>query len=149
MKIEFSMYDPNLVQPMREEVTALGFKELLNEYDVVNEIETKGTALVFVNSVCGCAAGKARPGLKLAIKWAEENNALPDRLLTVFAGMEKAAVNEVRKYLEPNPPSSPQIALVKDGKLVSLIPRHEIENTNEFVVAEKIIKLLQENCRKD
>lgn len=149
MKIEFSMYDPNLVQPMREEVTALGFKELLNEYDVVNEIETKGTALVFVNSVCGCAAGKARPGLKLSIKWAEENNALPDRLLTVFAGMEKAAVNEVRKYLEPNPPSSPQIALVKDGKLVSLIPRHEIENTNEFVVAEKIIKLLQENCRKD
>lgn len=149
MKIEFSMYDPNLVKPMREEVTILGFKELLNKNDVINEIGAQGTALVFVNSVCGCAAGKARPGLKLAMKWAEENNVMPDRLLTAFAGMEKEAVNEVRKYFEPNPPSSPQIGILKDGKLKSLIPRHEIENTNEFVVADKIVKLLQENCRKD
>lgn len=149
MNIEFSMYDPNLVKPMREEVTALGFKELLNKEDVIKEIESEGTALVFVNSVCGCAAGKARPGLKLAVQWAVDNNCLPDRLLTAFAGMEKEAVNTVRGYFDNNPPSSPQIGLTKNGKLVTLIHRHEIENSNEIVVAEKIVKLLQENCRKD
>lgn len=142
------MYDPNLVKPMREEVTALGFKELFNSNDAVDEIEAEGTALVFVNSVCGCAAGKARPGLRIAMDWARENNALPDRLLTAFAGMEKDAVSKVRTYFEPNPPSSPQIALLKDGNLVSLIHRYEIENSNEFVVAEKIVKLLKDNCMK-
>ncbi len=148
MKIEFGMYDPNLVKPMREEVTELGFKELLTQNDAADEIEKEGTALVFVNSVCGCAAGKARPGLKLAMQWAHANNALPDRLLTAFAGMEKEAVSKVRSYFEPNPPSSPQIGLLKDGKLVSLIHRYDIESTDEFTVAEKIVKLLQENCRK-
>lgn len=148
MKIEFSMYDPNLVKPMRDEVTTLGFKELLNKEEAVNEIESKGTALVFVNSVCGCAAGKARPGLKMAVKWATDNNCLPDKMLTAFAGMEKEAVSTVRGYFENNPPSSPQIAMMKDGKLVSLIHRHEIENSDEFVVAEKIVKLLQAS-RKD
>lgn len=143
MKIEFSMYDPNLVKPMRDEVTTLGFKELLNKEEAVNEIESKGTALVFVNSVCGCAAGKARPGLKMAVKWATDNNCLPDKMLTAFAGMEKEAVNTVRGYFENNPPSSPQFAMMKDGKLVSMIQRHEIENSDEFVVAEKIVKLLQ------
>lgn len=143
MKIEFSMYDPNLVKPMRDEVTTLGFKELLNKEEAISEIENEGTALVFVNSVCGCAAGKARPGLKMAIKWAEENGFMPDRLLTAFAGMEKDAVETVRGYFENNPPSSPQIAMMKDGKLVSLIPRHEIENSDEFAVAEKIVKILQ------
>ena len=143
MKIEFSMYDPNLVKPMRDEVTTLGFKELFIKEEAAKEIESKGTALVFVNSVCGCAAGKARPGLKMAINWATENNCLPDRLLTAFAGMEKEAVNTVRGYFENNPPSSPQFAMMKDGKLVSLIHRHEIENSDEFVVAEKIVKLLQ------
>ncbi len=143
MKIEFSMYDPNLVKPMRDEVTTLGFKELFNKEEVAKEIESTGTALVFVNSVCGCAAGKARPGLKMAVKWATENDCLPDRLLTAFAGMEKEAVNTVRSYFENNPPSSPQIAMMKDGKLVSMIHRYEIENSDEFVVAEKIVKLLQ------
>ena len=92
---------------------------------------------------------KRRPGLKLAVQWAIDNNCFPDKLLTVFAGMEKEAVNTVRSYFNNNPPSSPQIALTKDGKLVSLIHRHEIENSNEIVVAEKIVKILQENCRKD
>jgi putative YphP/YqiW family bacilliredoxin len=148
MKIEFSMYDPNLVKPMRDEVTTLGFKELLSKEEVIKEIESDGYALVFVNSVCGCAAGKARPGLKMAVKWADENNCLPDRLLTAFAGMEKEAVNTVRGYFENNPPSSPQIALTKNGKLVSLIHRHEIENSDEFVVAEKIVNILKA-CRKE
>ncbi|MFA7362135.1 MAG: BrxA/BrxB family bacilliredoxin [Candidatus Kapaibacterium sp.] len=149
MELDISTYDPDLVQPMRDEVTELGFKELLTREDVTDEIEMHGTVLVFVNSVCGCAAGKARPGLKLAMKWAEENNALPDRLLTAFAGMEKEAVNEVRKYFAPNPPSSPQIGLISEGKLAALISRQEIENGDEFVVANKIIKLLQENCRRE
>lgn len=148
MKIEFSMYDPNLVKPMREEVTTLGFKELLNKEEAIKEIESKGTALVFVNSVCGCAAGKARPGLKLALEYAKENNCLPDKLLTAFAGMEKEAVNTVRGYFENNPPSSPQIAMMKDGKLVSLIHRHEIENADEHLVAEKIVKLLQDSRKE-
>jgi len=148
MKIEFSMYDPNLVKPMRDEVTTLGFKELLNKEEALTEIENKGTALVFVNSVCGCAAGKARPGLKLAVQWAKDNNYLPDRMLTAFAGMEKEAVNVVRGYFENNPPSSPQIAMMKDGKLFSLINRNQIENSDEFMIAEKIVKLLQD-CRKE
>jgi putative YphP/YqiW family bacilliredoxin len=143
MKIEFSMYDPNLVKPMRDEVVTLGFKELLNKEEAIKEIESDGTALVFVNSVCGCAAGKARPGLKIAIQWASENDCMPDKLLTAFAGMEKEAVDIVRGYFENNPPSSPQIAMMKDGKLVSLITRQEIENSDEFIVAEKIVKLLQ------
>lgn len=143
MKIEFSMYDPNLVKPMRDEVTTLGFKELLNKEEATKEIENEGTALVFVNSVCGCAAGKARPGLKLAIQWAKDNNCLPDTLLTAFAGMEKEAVNTVRGYFDNNPPSSPQFAMLKDGKLISMIHRQEIESSDEFAVAEKIVKLLQ------
>ena len=148
MKIEFSMYDPNLVKPMRDEVTTLGFKELLNKEEAIKEIESKGTALVFVNSVCGCAAGKARPGLKMAVQWAAENNCMPDRMLTAFAGMEKETVNIVRGYFGNNPPSSPQIAMIKDGKLVTLIHRHEIENSDEFAVAEKIVKLLQDSRKE-
>lgn len=148
MEIQISMYDPRLVKPMRDEVTTLGFKELITKEETIKEIESKGTALVFVNSVCGCAAGKARPGLKLAVQWAEKNNCSPDKLLTVFAGMEKEAVNTVRGYFGNNPPTSPQIAMMKDGKLVSLIQRQEIENSDEFVVAEKIVKILQV-CRKE
>jgi putative YphP/YqiW family bacilliredoxin len=148
MEIQISMYDPRLVKPMRDEVTTLGFKELITKEETIKEIESKGTALVFVNSVCGCAAGKARPGLKLAVKWAETNKCMPDKMLTVFAGMEKEAVNIVRGYFGNNPPTSPQIAMMKDGKLVSLIQRQEIENSDEFDVAEKIVKLLQV-CRKE
>jgi putative YphP/YqiW family bacilliredoxin len=148
MKIEFSMYDPNLVKPMRDEVTALGFKELFNKEEAIQEIEKEGTALVFINSVCGCAAGKARPGLKLGIQWAKDNNCLPDSLLTAFAGMEKEAVNTVRGYFENNTPSSPQIAMMKDGKLISMIHRQEIENSDEFIVAEKIVKLLKESRKE-
>jgi len=148
MEFQISMYDPRLVKPMRDEVTTLGFKEIITKEEATKEIESKGTALVFVNSVCGCAAGKARPGLKLAVEWALKNNCLPDKLLTVFAGMEKEAVNVVRGYFGNNPPTSPQIALMKDGKLVSLIQRNEIESSDEFVVAEKIVKIIKD-CRKE
>jgi len=149
MKLEFNLYDPNLIKPMRDEVTSLGFKELFNIEQVEHEINKSGTTLVFVNSVCGCAAGKARPGLKIAMEYAKENNILPDNLLTVFAGMEKSAVSKVREYFKNLPASSPQIALFNDGKFINIIQRNEIENSNEFQVAEKIIAILKENYRKD
>lgn len=143
------MYDPILVQPMRDEVRELGFNELYKSKDVTKELSEKGTAFIFVNSVCGCAAGKARPGLKLAIKFASENNFMPDKLLTVFAGMEKEAVGTVRKYFGSYPPSSPQMALLKDGKIVSMIQRFEIENTDAETVAEKILGTFAEHCGKN
>jgi putative YphP/YqiW family bacilliredoxin len=143
------MYDPMMVQPMREEAVDIGFKELYTSEEVENELKKDGTSFVFVNSVCGCAAGKARPGLRIAINWAKENNFMPDRLITVFAGMEKDAVNQVRSYLDNNPPTSPQMALLKDGKLVELIQRNEIENNDAYKVAEKVANVLSKHCAKE
>lgn len=142
------MYDPIMVKPMREEVKEMGFKEMYTPDEVSNELGKKGSTLVFVNSVCGCAAGKARPGLSLAINWAKQNNAMPDNLVTVFAGMEKDAVAEARNYFTGYAPSSPQIALLKDGKLLHMIQRHEIENNDANTVANKIAGVLKEYCSK-
>ncbi|MBK8553788.1 MAG: BrxA/BrxB family bacilliredoxin [Ignavibacteria bacterium] len=142
------MYDPIMVQPMRTEAKDIGFKELYTPEEVKTELDKNGTTLVFVNSVCGCAAGKARPGLKVAIDWAKENNVLPDNLVTVFAGMEKEAVEETRKYFTGFAPSSPQLALIKDGKLVHMIQRHEIENNDANAVANKVAAALKEYCSK-
>ncbi|MEO8210443.1 MAG: BrxA/BrxB family bacilliredoxin, partial [bacterium] len=100
-------------------------------------------------SVCGCAAGKARPGLSIAIDWAKENNALPDNLVTVFAGMEKDAVDETRKFFTGYAPSSPQMALIKDGELVHMIQRFEIENNDANAVANKVAGVLKQYCTKE
>lgn len=143
------MYDPIMVQPMREEAKEIGFKELYTPEEVKHELDKKGTTLVFVNSVCGCAAGKARPGLSIAIDWAKENNAMPDNMVTVFAGMEKDAVQEARKYFTGIPPSSPQIALIKDGELMNMIPRLEIEGNDANTVANKVAGVLKEYCIKE
>lgn len=143
------MYDPVMVQPMRDETVKMGFKELYTAQEVINELNKEGNTFVFVNSVCGCAAGKARPGLAAAIEWAKENNALPDNMVTVFAGMEKDAVNEARKYFTGIAPSSPQIALLKDGKLIHMIQRFEIENNDAQTVANKIAGVLKEYCSKE
>lgn len=143
------MYDPIMVQPMRTEATEIGFKELQTRDEVKRELSREGTTLVFVNSVCGCAAGKARPGLKAAIEWAKENNAMPDNLITVFAGMEKDAVDEARSYFTGIAPSSPQLALMKDGKLVHMIQRFEIENNDANTVANKVAGVLKEYCVKE
>lgn len=142
------MYDPIMVQPMRTEAKEIGFKELYTPEEVKSELDKTGTTLVFVNSVCGCAAGKARPGLKVAIEWAKENNLLPDNLVTVFAGMEKQAVEEARKYFSGFAPSSPQLALLKDGKLLHMLQRHEIENNDANAVANKVAAALKEYCSK-
>jgi putative YphP/YqiW family bacilliredoxin len=137
------MYDPIMVQPMRDEAKGIGFTELYTPEEVKSELSKEGTTFVFVNSVCGCAAGKARPGLAAAIDWAKENNYMPDRLVTVFAGMEKDAVNEARSFFGDYPPSSPQMAMLKDGKVVHMIERLDIENNDANTVANKVAYILK------
>src|SRR4051812_8407901 len=118
------MYPEEIVIPMKEELTENGFKELLSANDVENAINEKGTTLVMINSVCGCSAGTARPGVLMAVT---KGTKRPDKLTTSFAGFDIEAVNKVREHLMPYPPSSPAIALFKDGKLVHFIERHNIE----------------------
>ena len=125
------MYDSAMVQPMREEVTRLGVTELKTPAEVDQAVQKKGTVLVFVNSVCGCAAAGARPGLTLALM--HKNR--PDHLFTVFAGMEREAVAKARDYFKPYQPSSPQIALLKDGKIVHMMQRHDIEGRDPQTIA--------------
>jgi putative YphP/YqiW family bacilliredoxin len=136
------MYDPDLVQPMREEVTRLGIKELLTPQEVEAAVKQPGTTLVFVNSVCGCAAGGARPGLRLSLMHKKK----PDRIVSVFAGMETQAVEKAREYFRPYRPSSPQIALLKDGKLVKMIQRQDIEGKEPAMVAKDLTEAFDKFC---
>lgn len=136
------MYDPVAVQPMRDELTAVGIRELLTPEDVDQSLKQRGTTLVVINSVCGCAAGNARPGVMLAL----QNNVIPDHLTTVFAGQERAATERARGYMLGVPPSSPCIALFKDGELVYVMPRWEIETRTALQVAEHLIKAFGEHC---
>ena len=136
------MYDPDLVQPMREEVTRLGLKELKTPQEVEEAIKKPGTTLVFVNSVCGCAAGGARPGLRMSLMGKKK----PDQMVTVFAGMEPQAVEKAREYFKPYRPSSPQIALLKDGKLVKMIQRQDIEGKEPAAVAKTLTEAYEQYC---
>jgi len=136
------MYDPDLVKPMREELTRLGVKELLTPTDVESAIKQPGTTLVFVNSVCGCAAGGARPGLRMSLM----NKKKPDHMVTVFAGMETQAVEKAREFFKPYRPSSPQIGLLKDGKLVKMIQRQDIEGKDPAAVAKALSEAYNEFC---
>lgn len=137
-----SMYDPDLVKPMRDEVTRLGVKELLTPADVEAAVKKPGTTLIFVNSVCGCAAGGARPGLRMAMMNAKK----PANLYTVFAGMETQATEKAREFFKPYRPSSPQIALLKDGKLVKMIQRQDIEGKDPATVAKSLTDAFNEHC---
>ena len=137
-------YDPKMVQPMREELTTLGFQELLSPEDVDTVLQSEGTVMVVVNSVCGCAAGKARPGIRLAV----QHDCVPDKLTTVFAGMEIEATDRARTYFAGYPPSSPQIGLLKDGKLVFLLERHDIEGREANDIAEQLVEAFDEHCTK-
>lgn len=136
------MYDPQMVQPFREELTSLGVEELLAADAVDEAIGKPGTTLVFVNSVCGCAAGSARPGLRLSLMNAKK----PDRVVTVFAGMEQEATARARDYFEPYRPSSPQIALMKDGQLMKMIQRQDIEGKQPEAVAQTLTQAYDEFC---
>ncbi|MFN3342510.1 MAG: BrxA/BrxB family bacilliredoxin [Flavobacteriales bacterium] len=136
------MYPPELVAPMKKELVDAGFKELLNAGDVDNEMKNSGTTLVVVNSVCGCAAGAARPGVRKAI----QNAKVPAHLTTVFAGVDRDAVEQARRYMLPYPPSSPCIALFKDGKLVHFLERHHIEGRSADMIAENLQAAFDEFC---
>ena len=137
------MYPEEVCKPMREELTSVGFKELKTTQDVDRALQKKeGTLLVLVNSVCGCAAGSCRPGVLLSL----DNSKKPDVLTTVFAGQDKEATAKARAYMQPYPPSSPSIALFKDGKLVHFIERHEIEGNLKHVIAENLIDAYNQYC---
>lgn len=137
-------YDPRLVQPMREELTRIGFEELKTPEDVDAVLRRPGTTLVVVNSVCGCAAGRARPGVALAL----QSTARPDHLVTVFAGMEIEATARARSYFAPYPPSSPQIALLKDGKLVFMLERKDIEGRTPEDIARDLKAAFEQHCQR-
>jgi putative YphP/YqiW family bacilliredoxin len=128
---------------MRDELTSIGVQELLTPADVdAFMAEKTGTALLVVNSVCGCAAGMARPGIRLAL----ENERRPDRVVSVFAGQDLEATARARGYLADIPPSSPSIALFKDGELVHFIPRHRIEGRDAYAVAADLKAAFDEHC---
>lgn len=136
------MYPAQLVQPMKEDLTSVGFEELTTPALVDEAISAEGTTLVVVNSVCGCAAGNARPAVKHAVQHA----ARPDRLTTVFAGFDIDATAQARQHMAPYPPSSPSIALFKDGKLVHFIERHQIEGRPAELIAKNLTHAFDTYC---
>lgn len=136
------MYPEYLVAPMRQDLTSVGFEELKSPEEVDFAIKSDGTVLVVVNSVCGCAAANARPAAKIAT----QNEKHPDKFVTVFAGMEKDAVDQARNHMLPYPPSSPAMALFKDGKLVHMIERHQIEGRPAQMIADNLTAAFDQYC---
>jgi putative YphP/YqiW family bacilliredoxin len=137
------MYPEQIVLPMKEELTDHGFVELLTPEDVESQLSKQGTTLVMINSVCGCSAGSARPGVLMAVGNAENK---PDYLTTSFAGFDIDAVKKLREHLMPYPPSSPAIALFKDGELVHFIERHQIEGRPAQLIAQNLIGAFKQYC---
>jgi len=138
------MYPEELVAPMRNDLTEVGFDELKTPADVDKHLEEhSGTSLVVINSVCGCAAGAARPAVKMALANSDKK---PDNLATVFAGVDMEATARAREYTAPYPPSSPSIALFKDGELVHFVERHHIEGRNAEMIANHLIDVFEDYC---
>ena len=137
------MYPEEIVIPMKEELTEHGFEEMRSSDQVETQLAKKGTTLVMVNSVCGCSAGTARPGVLMAVHNAAKK---PDYLATSFAGFDVEAVKKLREHLLPFPPSSPSIALFKDGQLVHFIERHQIEGRSAQVIANNLLGAFDEFC---
>jgi putative YphP/YqiW family bacilliredoxin len=137
------MYPEQIVAPMKAEVTTRGFKELLTTDDVDKALTQKGTTLLFINSVCGCSAGTARPGVIMAVANAAKK---PDQVTTTFAGFDMEAVSKARTYLLPYPPSSPCIALLKDGHVVHMIERHMIEGRPAQMIAANLLQAFETYC---
>lgn len=136
------MYPETLVMPFKSELTSAGFQELTTPVAVDNAVRQKGTVLLVVNSVCGCAAGAARPGVIASLK----NSKLPEHLTTVFAGFDVEATAQARRYTLPYPPSSPSVALFKDGKLVHFVERHHIEGHSANMIAENLKAAYDQFC---
>jgi putative YphP/YqiW family bacilliredoxin len=137
------MYPPELVAPMRADLDSVGFVEATTPEAIDEAINSTGTVLVVLNSVCGCAAGSMRPGVKKAIA---ESAKLPSKLVTTFAGVDRDAVNRARQYMLPYPPSSPSIGLFKDGKLMHMIERHHIEGRTADMIAQHLKMTFEEFC---
>ncbi|HIW33785.1 MAG TPA: BrxA/BrxB family bacilliredoxin [Candidatus Paenibacillus intestinavium] len=143
MSMSFERYMLDMIQPMRDDLTSIGITELRTPEEVEANLPTaKGTALVVVNSVCGCAAGQCRPGVADALQHA----VTPDQLFTVFAGQDKEATAKAREYFAPYPPSSPSIALMKDGELVYFIERHSIENRSAADISADLTAAFDKFC---
>lgn len=136
------MYPAELVKPMREDLASAGFQELYTSEAVEKAINREGTTLVVVNSVCGCAAANARPAAKISLR----NEKRPDHLITVFAGVDTEAVDAARNLMVPFPPSSPSMALFKNGELVHMIERHHIEGRPAEMIAENLTEAYNEFC---
>ncbi|WEK53664.1 MAG: BrxA/BrxB family bacilliredoxin [Candidatus Cohnella colombiensis] len=144
MSMSFERYMMDMVQPMRDELTRIGIQELTTPEQVEENLpNASGTALVVINSVCGCAAGQCRPGVATAL----QNEVTPDHLFTVFAGQDKEATAKAREYFMPYPPSSPSIALFKDGELVHFIERHQIENRSADDISADLTAAFDRYCR--
>ncbi len=136
------MYPAELVKPMREDLTKVGFEELHTSEAVETALAKEGTTLVVVNSVCGCAAANARPGARMSL----QNAKRPDHIVTVFAGVDKEAVDAARAHMIPFPPSSPSMALFKDGELVHMLERHHIEGRPAELIAENLMDAYNDHC---
>lgn len=144
MSMSFERYMLDMVQPMRDDLTRIGIQELRTPEEVAEALpDSKGTALVVINSVCGCAAGQCRPGVAEAL----QHEVTPDHLYTVFAGQDKEATAKAREYFAPYPPSSPSIALLKDGELVHFIERHQIENRSASDIAADLADAFDRFCK--
>lgn len=138
------MYPEHLLLPFRQELTEAGFTEMKTAEAVDEHLSNhKGTSLIVINSVCGCAAGTARPGVKMGLKLA---NKQPDNLMTVFAGGDTEATQKVREYHLPYPPSSPSVVLFKDGELVHIVERHHIEGRSAEVIGNHLADVFEEHC---
>lgn len=140
------MYPEEIVIPMKEELTDNGFSELQTPAEVEAQLSKEGTTLVMINSVCGCSAGTARPGVLMAVA---NTPVKPDFLTTSFAGFDIDAINTLRQHLLPYPPSSPAIALFKNGQLVHFIERHQIEGRPAQVIAHNLISAFEQHCKKE
>ena len=136
------MYPAELVKPMREDLTKVGFEELHTSEAVESALSKEGTTLVVVNSVCGCAAANARPGARISL----QNTKRPDHIVTVFAGVDKEAVDAARAHMIPFPPSSPSMALFKNGELVHMLERHHIEGRPAELIAENLMDAYNDHC---
>ncbi len=136
------MYPIEIVKPMKAELEAAGFTSLTTPTEVENFIAKKGTTLVVVNSVCGCAAGSARPGVIASLQFDKK----PNNLITVFAGVDKDATDKAREFMIPFPPSSPSVALFKDGNLVHILERHHIEGRSAEAIATNLVSAYEEYC---
>ena len=136
------MYPADLVKPMREELTVVGFEQISEVEKIETAINANGTTLVVVNSVCGCAAANARPGVRFSL----DNAKVPSKLVTVFAGVDREATDAARAMMVPFPPSSPSMALFKDGELVHMLERHHIEGRPADMIAENLRQAFDEHC---